>query len=106
MAQNFSLKVEIKEDLKKGLIFGIKSRPAIGSILSFSGYKHQIMPQLQKISHSERAFLLNANGLPGFIKGFEIFKTLTNADENGLLEETKKWQEIDIALLKKNFETK
>ena len=44
MVENFEIKVEIKEDLKKVLIFGLHSRLPIGTILGFVGYRHDVMP--------------------------------------------------------------
>ena len=68
----------------------------IAYILGFMGYCHQVMPVLQVLSHATRAYIHNARGLPGFIQKFEITKFLQSANKMGLLEEAKKWQEINI----------
>ena len=54
------------------------------------------MPILQVLSHTTRAYIYNARGLPGFVNKFEITKFLQNANKKGLLEDAKKWQEINI----------
>ena len=67
MSKLFDIKVKLKEDYKKCLIFDLDSRLPIGIILGFLGYRHEVMPFLQRASHKTRAFIINANGLPGFI---------------------------------------
>ena len=62
----------INEKLKKGLIFGFSARLPLGVMLSFLGYKHNVIPLLQKISHGTRAFIINAEGLKGFIVEFNV----------------------------------
>ena len=46
------VKVQIKEKLKKCLIFGLESRVAIAVILSFYGYKEIVIDLLMELSHS------------------------------------------------------
>ena len=46
MQDKFVQKVPIKNKLKKILVFGLKSRPAIAIMLRFSGYTHQVIPML------------------------------------------------------------
>ena len=67
MSKVFDIKVEIRDDLKKGLIFGLNSRAPIGLIIGMVGYSHEITPVLQSLSHSTRAFIWNADCLPGFV---------------------------------------
>ena len=43
MSENFDIKVPIKDELKKDLIFGIEARLPIGVILGFNGFHHQVM---------------------------------------------------------------
>ena len=38
MDQNLDTKVQIKQDLMKGLIFGIEGRLSIALMISFAGY--------------------------------------------------------------------
>ena len=75
----------IKEELKKGLIFGLEARPPIGIILGFFGYQHQVMRLMQCLSHGTRAYIVNADGLPGFVLEFDIIRFLREADEAGQL---------------------
>ena len=44
MVESFNIKVEIKDDLKKGLIMGIGARPPIGLIFAMLGFRHEVMP--------------------------------------------------------------
>ena len=67
MCEKFDIKVDIGEDLMKTLVFGINARPPIGLILGFSGYSHEVMPLMQTLSHTTRAFTCNADGLPNFV---------------------------------------
>ena len=60
MCDNFEIRVPIKEELKKGLIFGLNARLPIGVILGYVGYAHDVMPLMQSISHETRAFIVNA----------------------------------------------
>ena len=78
-------RVKIREDLKKGLIFGLEARQPIGIILGFVGYAHQVMPLMQLLSHGTRAYIVNAEGLRGFVTKFNIVYYLRWADRAGLL---------------------
>ena len=65
-------------------------------ILSFLGYRKEVMPILQKLSHSTRAYIVNSDGLPGFLIPkvlipFDLVKNLKAAEEAGDLEYAKKW---------------
>ena len=83
MYLEIEIAVEIKEELKKGLIFGLEARPAIGIILGFYGYQHQVMKLMQCLSHETRAYVINADGLPGFVLKFDIASFLRKADKAG-----------------------
>ena len=83
MVETFDIKVKVKEDLKKGLIFNFRSRLPIGIVLAFFGYRHEVMPLLQTLSHGSRAFIWNADGLRGFVLEIPILKVLKEAVENG-----------------------
>ena len=89
MIQTFDINVQIKEKLKKGLIFGLKSRLAIGLILGYMGYRHDVVSMMQRVSHSTRAYIWNAKGLLGFVCKFNLMKTLRDADKKGQFKSIK-----------------
>ena len=91
MSDHFDIKVDIKEDLEKGLIFGLSARPPIAMILGFIDFQHEVLPILQTVSHETRAYTINADGLKSFIQEFEITKFIQSAEANGLLEDARKW---------------
>ena len=99
MQTQFKTKVALKEDLKKILIFGIEARLPIGLILGFYGYRHEVMPLMQNLSHGTRAYICNAEGLPGFVIWFDVIYEMKLAMKN--IPEISKWQKIDASLLKK-----
>ena len=99
MTESFDIKVSIQEKLKKGLIFGFKARLPIAVLLQFLGYRHEVMPLLQRISHGTRAYIINADSLLGFVMELNIINLLKEADKNGLHEHLKKWQELDLMQL-------
>ena len=63
LQDQWDIKVTIKSDLKKTLVFGFRSRLPIGVVLSFVGYRHEVLPVMQVLSHSTRAYICNADGL-------------------------------------------
>ena len=67
MSEYCEMKVPIRDELKKDLIFGIGARLPIGIVLGFCGYRHQVMKMMQGFSHGTRAYIINAGGLPGFV---------------------------------------
>ena len=60
MIKENNVKVQIKEQLKKRLVFGMQARAPIAIILSFFGYAHETLGMMQTCSHSTRAFICNA----------------------------------------------
>ena len=96
MTDNFDFILPVRNELKKDFILGLKGRLPIALILGFSGYRSQVLPLLQSLSHTFRAYICNANGLPGFVFRFDIIKFLKAADEACQLEYAKKWQFIDL----------
>ena len=96
MNELFDIKTPIKDELLKGLIFGLEARLPIGVILGFIGYRDQVLPLLQTLSHATRAYIINAEGLPGFVIAFDIMEPLKEADQARKFDRVKKWQDIDM----------
>ena len=44
MVEKFDVIVQIKDDLRKGLVFGLGARLPIAKVLGFTGYAHEVMP--------------------------------------------------------------
>ena len=57
------------------------------------------MKLMQCLSHGTRAYLVNADGLRGFVLKFEIMPFLRKADEAGQLEHARKYQVIDLNIV-------
>jgi hypothetical protein len=93
------VKVQIKQELKRNLIFGIQSRPAIGTILSFFGFSHEVFELMQTLSHSTRAFISNAGRLNGFLVKLDICTILHDAYEIGELDQAEKHQSFKLSSL-------
>ena len=70
----------------------MQSRSAMAITFAFYGFQESSVAMLQKINHSTRAYIWNANGLPGFLKreSEEVFRVLDEAEEAGLLQEITK----------------
>ena len=66
VAQNLEIKVEIVEQLKTCLPF-LKARFPNAVILSYLGFRHEVIPIMQIISHTTRAYIINADCLKGFL---------------------------------------
>ena len=54
-------------------------------VLSFFGYQEKVVNLFQKLSHSTRAYIWNAEGLPGFLarESDLVFKILGDAMATG-----------------------
>ena len=77
-------KVRIRQHLLKSLpLPRIQARAPTAIILSFTAFRHEIISILQKISHKSRAFIINANFLPGFLQKADIFQILNEAHSSG-----------------------
>ena len=76
---------------------GIESRVAMATIWACVDYKYEVIEILQKLSHSSRAYLWNANALPGFlvIKP-DIIGILKRAHADGTIQEIETWHKINI----------
>ena len=99
MSDNFEIKVEIKEELKKDLVLGLGARLPIAEILRFSGYCDEVPNLIQNLSHGTRAYLVNAGSLSNFLPERDIIGILKGSDKKGKLEHEKRWQELDLEVL-------
>ena len=75
--------MKIKDNLKKKLIFSFNSKLPIALVLGYLGYRHEILPLMQVLSHGTRAYILNENGLPGFVEEFDVIDILRGAEKEG-----------------------
>ena len=64
--QSLDIRVSVLKQLKSGLVF-FGARVPIGIMLSYMGFYNEVLPMMQRISHSTRAYITNARGLPGFL---------------------------------------
>ena len=46
---------------------------------------------MQELSHKTRAYILNAEGLPGFLVKADLLELLKMADTRGDIEKVTKW---------------
>ena len=60
---------------------------------------------MQCLSHGTRAYIINADGLPGFVLKFDIARHLKQADEAGQLEHARRYQVIDISKVESKLES-
>ena len=61
--------VGIKNELKRSMpIKGLKSRLGTIEVLSYVGHTQEVLPILQKLNHTSRAYTENTNGLKGFCR--------------------------------------
>ena len=88
------------------MIFDIESRLPNALILGFSGYRHEVHPIVQNLSHATRAYIVNSSGLPGFVAKPGVMQVLEQADKEGDLDHVKEWQVIDLNLIKGELEEK
>ena len=103
---SFDVIIPIREELKKVLIFGFKSRLVIAKLLSFIGWRQQVLPLMQTISHGTRAYIVNAEGLPGFVPELNFMQFLKDAEKKGHLEQVRKLQEINLKNLRQGLPKK
>ena len=55
---------------------------------------------MQNLSHATRAYIVNEDGLPGFLTKITMIQVLEKADKNGDLNFVKRWQVIDLDQIK------
>lgn len=69
----------------------IPSRHAMAVVLSYFGYFEDVIDLMQVLSHSTRAYIVNANYLRGFLIGSKILFLIRKH-----FEVCSKWQLIDL----------
>ena len=65
--QVFDTVVNIKDALRNKLIFKLDARLPIAVVLGFVAHRNEVFYLTQRLSHGTRAYIYNANGLPGFL---------------------------------------
>ena len=61
-------KVMIRDECRRKLPFGnLKTRNGTAIVLSYYGNNVEVFELMQTTSHLSRAFIINANGLKGFL---------------------------------------
>ena len=49
--EKWDIKVEIRDSLKKGLVFNLQARLPIGILIGYYGYRHEAAKVMQLFSH-------------------------------------------------------
>ena len=72
--ETWDTKVAIKEDKRHGQAFNpsLPSNHTTAVVLSFFGLKNEVCRMLQTLSHQARAYIVNQNGLPGFLVAWQL----------------------------------
>ena len=66
----------------------------------------QLVHLMQTLSHATRAYICNADGLPGFLTEATLLQYLVLADESGKLEKAKRRHKICFDKLSKELRGK
>ena len=103
MTDNCDAKVPIKKELKKLLPFGIEARLATATVLGFVGYDYEVTALVQTLSHGTRAYMVNADFLSGFLKGYELEMLLLGLAEAGHYEKGSTLQNFKIVTVVENL---
>ena len=61
---------------------------------------------MQTLSHGTRAYIVNADGLTGFVLPYDIANHLKTADEAGQLEHARRYHEIDMSIVCQKLATR
>ena len=79
--------VPIKDALLTCLPFPLlQARTVTAIILAYYGYKHETLSMLQTLNHKSRAYIVNADGLQGFLKSLDIIAELVHAQRDGTFD--------------------
>ena len=69
----------------------MSARPPIGHIMGYYGYSDEVMQLMRTLSHATRAFIINANGLRGFVIQVSLIRILKDADKEDKFQQAKTW---------------
>ena len=78
--------VSIKPEFSKKKPFegkGITARASTAIILAYYGYSFDVLALMQELSHKTRAYIWNAEGLPGFLVKADLLHVLSCLDKRG-----------------------
>ena len=92
----WGIRVKIREELKRELVFGLKSRLPIAIILGFVGFRDEVLPMMQYLSHGTRAYIWNEDGLKGFVQRIDILVIEQKYAKTKEYQETTKWQVVNL----------
>ena len=98
--------VPIKEEHVKSMPFedkGITARSSCAIILAFFGYCSDVLALMQELSHKTRAYIWNAQGLPGFLIKADLLHIHTQLDKKGDLKKITKNQDFTLETIKAKY---
>ena len=99
--RGFDIIVEIRTNFMKCQpIEGLQSRLPVVTIFAYMGFKHEVMPILQQMSHKTRAYAFNADGFKGFLLRLDPIRFFRRSDVKGLMNEVTQYQVVDLPMLK------
>ena len=104
--KTFQTKAKIKSQYLASLPFNpLNARPVIANFLTFLGYRHEVIPLLQVLSHKTRAYTINANGLEGFLIATPVTLAIDHLIANDNIRyEITRFQLIDLNSLNKQLQ--
>ena len=97
---DFDVKLELRKELRHLLPFPyILSRLPTALILQFYGLRSEVCQILQVLSHTSRAYIVNEDGLKGFIKPFNLNLWLCKQNSENKLEQILGQQNLNFTHL-------
>ena len=69
----------------------MSARPPIAHIMSYYGYSDEVMQLMKTLAHATWAYIINANGLHGFVIQVPLIKILKDADKEDKFQQARKW---------------
>ena len=105
-SNKWDIVVPIKNEFLKNKPFegkGITARTSTAIILSYFGFSIEVLSLMQELSHKTRAYIWNADGLPGFLITADLIQVLTVLDAKGELENVTRYQDIKLDEIKNTY---